>query len=782
MLMKKIILLALSVLLLLGLAACGGGDADETVKVMVNCSEGVTVTSENPTYVKLGEDAHFEVSFEEGHAVDYLSEGEIVDGVLTLKGVTRRTLVNLTAIDLGYGTDAEYYYFFAGASSDTSSLANGAKVQAGTPVTVSANDDYRTFIGWSIGWRTNDTSKMISLDRSFTFRLSPELAGKSGVIKLFANYLDSDAFIYDPNGGVVNTSSFNAADNLYYSTELSAGCLKVTMAQSYREVFETVALFFDDGTFTREGYVLCEYNTKPDGSGTSYSLGSRYYPDPAAGGGKIYCIWKKASEEFTVADIDMPLPDGITADKAPDWRTSGVSILNYTADSEEVVIPEFIGGKPVIAISQDAFKNKKVKTLVIPKTVQRVYDGAIKGCDKLETIYYPDGIYYISDNALDAASYTSFKHLYVNATMAPRFSNTGEGAFSVKLSRLLASYKKNRIIVIAGSSTYQGLSSEYMEALLQGQYTLINFGTTRTTNGIIYLEAMQKLAHTGDIVLFAPENSTYMMGENELYWKTVRDLESMNNFWRLIDISNYKGVFSAFASFNSEYKYKRLPTFKQGSGQVPLRYEHAMVRIDKGEVNKYGEYLGKSDEVAYVDSYFITMNDMYKTKFESSWQNVEDQVKNKDYKDPNNVTWASILSSPFKENVNRAITSAKLSGAKVYFTFCPVDADKLFDECKSKSHLAAYDAMMANKDNFVFDGVLGKSASYTLDHAYFYDCAFHVNDTGRALRTYRMYVDICNLFGKTPRGFLSEGTSFAGCDFENGNSTGVPNIIPDYLK
>ena len=90
--------------------------------------------------------------------------------------------------------------------------------------------------------------------------------------------------------------------------------------------------------------------------------------------------------------------------------------------------------------------------------------------------------------------------------------------------------------------------------------------------------------------------------------------------------------------------------------------------------------------------------------------------------------------------------------------------------------------MMANKDNFVFDGVLGKSASYTLDHAYFYDCAFHVNDTGRALRTYRMYVDICNLFGKTPRGFLSEGTSFAGCDFENGNSTGVPNIIPDYLK
>ncbi len=784
--MKRIIVSLLLVLLLLGLAGCGLGDNEEKVKVMVNCSDGVTVTSENPTYVTVGEDVSFDVSFAEGHGLDYLSEGELKNGVLTLKGVTRRTLVNLTAINLGYDTSKEYYYFFQGASGDVSTLANGSKVQAGTPVTVTANDTFRSFIGWSIGWRTNDTTKMISLDRSFTFRLSPELAGTSEVIKLYANYLDSNAFIYDPNGGTVNTSSFNATENVYYSTELSGGCLKVTYSESYREVYETVALFFDDSTFTREGYVLAEYNTKPDGSGTGYSLGSRYYPDPTAeSGGRIYCIWKKAAEaeDFTYADINLPLPDGVTRDKAEHWRENGVTILNYTQDDEEIVIPETIDGKPVIAISPGAISNKKVKTLVLPKTIQRVYDGAVVGCNKLETVYYPDGIYYITDAAFDTASYTSFKHLYVNATLAPRYASTQEGAFSLKLSRLLASYKKNRIIVIAGSSTYQGLSSEYLEALLSGQYTVINFGTTRTTNGIIYLEAMQKLAHTGDIVLYAPENSTYMMGENELYWKTIRDLESMNNFWRYIDISNYKGVFSAFASFNSEYKYQRSPLVKlNASNSVPIRYEHSMLVLDKGTANKYGEYTGKADGVPYVDSYFITMNDIYKTKFESSWQNVEDQVANKNYKDPTNVTWASILASPFRENVNRAIASAKLSGAKVYFTFCPVDADKLFDECKSKSHLAAYDAMMANKDNFIFDGVLGKSENYTLDHSYFYDCAFHLNDTGRALRTYRMYVDLCDLLGNTPKGFLSVGDSFGGCIFEEGNSTGTPLTVPDYLK
>ena len=43
------------------------------------------------------------------------------------------------------------------------------------------------------------------------------------------------------------------------------------------------------------------------------------------------------------------------------------------------------------------------------------------------------------------------------------------------------------------------------------------------------LEAMQGLAKEGDVILYAPENSSYMMGETELYYKTLRDIEGMNN-------------------------------------------------------------------------------------------------------------------------------------------------------------------------------------------------------------------------------------------------------------
>jgi hypothetical protein len=67
----------------------------------------------------------------------------------------------------------------------------------------------------------------------------------------------------------------------------------------------------------------------------------------------------------------------------------------------------------------------------------------------------------------------------------------------------------------------------------------------------MYLEAMQHYANENDIILYAPENSSYMMGEGTLYWKTLRDMEGMYNIFRYIDISGYSNVFGAIAEYNS---------------------------------------------------------------------------------------------------------------------------------------------------------------------------------------------------------------------------------------
>ena len=74
--------------------------------------------------------------------------------------------------------------------------------------------------------------------------------------------------------------------------------------------------------------------------------------------------------------------------------------------------------------------------------------------------------------------------------MAPRYTNTGDGGFAVKLSRFLAARDEKKVVVISGSSTYQGLGTEYMESLFDGEYTVINFGTTRPRPGLFYLEAL----------------------------------------------------------------------------------------------------------------------------------------------------------------------------------------------------------------------------------------------------------------------------------------------------
>ena len=151
---------------------------------------------------------------------------------------------------------------------------------------------------------------------------------------------------------------------------------------------------------------------------------------------------------------------------------------------------------------------------------------------------------------------------------------------------------------------------------------------------------------------------------------------------------------------------------------------------------------------------------------------------NNNYKDPDNITWVSMDSEVLANEVNRVIAKAKLSGAKICFSFCPVDADKLVEDARSYDWMLAYDDMI--EDVYDFDGVVGSSVNYVFAHEYFYDNAFHLNDIGRAYRTYRMYLDIAELLSFEPRDFLAVGTRYEGCIFEG--ESGEPLISVDFDK
>lgn len=742
---------------------------EKTYRVMVALDDGFTVTTENPVEVKEGESAVFGITIEEGFVFSSASAGiyDETAGTLTVSNVTERMSISFSVEALGYDPSVTYSYVFKGAVGDFSSVKNSSSVSEGTLITVTSINTDRYFIGWSYGKKAIDGGEIVCAEREYRFRLLPDIVS-DGVLYVYANYTDANVFYYDLNGGTLNTDTLNMKANDYYTASYFNSKLKITLKDKYFSYAECASLFWDDGTFVNEGYVLKEYNTKPDGSGEGYSLGSKFYAPTEAG--ILYCIWEQANpgSDFGYLDVTLPLP--VESGYASHWNENGVIITMYRGDGSKVVVPEKIDGKPVIAIRAGAFSKADVETLVLPRTILKIEDGAFVDCSSLTTLYFPDSVYYISDAIFDESTYGSFKHLIVNATMAPRYSNTADGAFAVKLSRLLAARDNKKVVVISGSSTYQGLGTEYMEALFDGEYTVVNFGTTRTRPGLFYLEAMSHFTDSDDIVIYAPENSSFMMGETYLNYKMLYETEGMYNLYRYVDISNYHGYFSSFAELNRDYRYTR----------QERRYENI---CEVKSINKYGDYQHK-DRAAYectyyADAYHITFNNRFKSMQEGPWSDVENQEKNKDYTDLTNPTWKSIDTPEMLRQMNFAITAAKSSGARVYFGFCPADANALVDEAKNEEWLLRYDEMIL--ENYCFDGIVGTCADYVFNHKYFYDCAFHPNDYGRTYRTYLLYRDISSILGiKNPTGIYDKGTEYEGCLFETG-SDGTPVTKVDFL-
>ena len=776
--MRKILPLVIFILALALFSSCSPTQVEnDTVRVMVTESEGITVEGQNPKDVPVGSDVTFDVKINTGYVFDGVSVGEydLENGKLTVKGVERRTRVKFEIANVGYDSSARYVYIFKGGDGDTTSVTSHQRINAGTRITVSAGANDKRFVGWSFGDSYENGADIVSYDRTFTFRLAPEFTS-NGSLTVYPNYIESNVFYYDSLGGKINKSSYNLESNNYYKCEVDGDRIRFTMLEKYFEYAECATLFYDDGTFSRDGYVLKEYNTKPDGSGDSYSLGSKYYPGE---GETIYCIWEPVASQtdFLWREISMPKPS--SAKYADRWYTEGVEIFEYSGGGDKLTVPEYIDGKPVISIAQGTFDSEEFSTIILPKTIQRISDGAFKLCTSLTTMYYPSGIYEITDNVFDEKTYENFTRLIVNATVAPRNTTSTDGGFAVKLSRVIAHRDEKLIIVISGSSSFQGMSTPYFEALLDGEYRVINFGTTRPRPGYFYLEALSHYTDRDDIFVYAPENSAYMMGENTLNWRFLYDLEGMNNLFRYVDISNFKNYFSSFGELNRDTIYTKAPKRYEQICENGYKSGNSYVTTDK-----YGDYQHPSRNgyvgiAKYVDTYFVTMNNRVKSINDFLWNDTENQEANKDYTDPNNVTWTSIDRPELVAQLNMAISKAQSTGAKVYFSFAPTDADKLVDEAKNEEWLKKYDQLI--DELYCFDGRLGSCIDYIFNHNYAYDCAFHVNNYGRVWRTYQMYEDICTKLGITDvKTVDGAGTDFNGCLFEEGTTT-EPRFGVDYL-
>ena len=601
---------------------------------------------------------------------------------------------------------------------DYSSARNGERYPQYTFFRVETRvPDGLTFVGWSIGAPLRGGEEPISTELVYTFRIEE-------TTYLYANfkspYPAETTITYHMNGGASNTGEtfVQTVDTLYFTAPNT---------------------LYDAGGFTREGYVLLEYNTKADGTGEAYSPGCK--ANAVDGKLDLYCIWAPVSTGFTTA----------SATYSVSWRETypSVKITGYTGDDETLVIPETIDGKQVVSIGTGAIANKSFTTLVLPRTLREVEDGAFAGCSSLKTLYMGDGILSISNDAFDEATYSNWSEFRLSATTPPRYAASYDGGYRVKWDRLMrgVASRKKMIVFVSGSSSFHGIATEYLETLLGGEYFVVEYGTIRTTNNMVYMEAIANFVGEGDIVIYAPENSIYQFGCPTLSWKLFRDLESSQNVWRYIDVKNYENVFGAFQEYQNE-------RWQKNGGNYSL--------YPKNNADRNGDFQN-AEHKGYCLGYDSTNHGYFTVTLNDKVNSITTITQQISLDNPDQ--WVDIGS--YASDVRRILGRVTDAGATVYFGFCPVNENALTSEAKTSEQQAAFDALIA--ETFGFE-LLGSCSDHLYAWQYMFKGSdgsdFHLNDYGRAINTYRMYTHLCEKLGLTPVSMKAYGTTFSGCLFE----------------
>ncbi len=67
----------------------------------------------------------------------------------------------------------------------------------------------------------------------------------------------------------------------------------------------------------------------------------------------------------------------------------GIKLIEYIGKSDIVVVPELIDEKAVVSVAKNAFSDKNVRAVSIPRTVKNIEKSAFENCDTLVTLRVP---------------------------------------------------------------------------------------------------------------------------------------------------------------------------------------------------------------------------------------------------------------------------------------------------------------------------------------------------------------------------------------------------------
>ncbi len=103
------------------------------------------------------------------------------------------------------------------------------------------------------------------------------------------------------------------------------------------------------------------------------------------GGAVALCLITLAVMFLYFTGLCVATPQGFDTEHSG----TGLSIVSYSGDEETLIVPDYIGSKPVVKISEKAFYgNKTVKKAILPDTIKTVGNSAFANCTALKQVEF----------------------------------------------------------------------------------------------------------------------------------------------------------------------------------------------------------------------------------------------------------------------------------------------------------------------------------------------------------------------------------------------------------
>lgn len=322
------------------------------------------------------------------------------------------------------------------------------------------------------------------------------------------------------------------------------------------------------GIFTRPGYTLTGWNTRPDGSGVPVGLGSRVEP---AEGLTLYAQWSEWSPEELFR-----------------WRegADGVTVTAYLGSERTVTVPAELDGQTVRGVAEGAFLNVDCETVVLPDTLYALEDGAFRGCT-LSTLYLFDNIRAIGDPVFEGCE--SLATLRLNAAEEPVYSGTYFDTFQDKFDRLVSLKDRKKIVLFAGSSVRFGFDSAALDAAFPS-YEIVNMGVFAYTSAMPQMDLILTCMGEGDVLLHSPEfdvSDLQFCTSNDIESRFFNMMESNYDTLALLDLRRYGAVFTPL----ERYLAVKDPMPKKSYALSASDFDEDGEPVDSPSYNEYGDYV-----------------------------------------------------------------------------------------------------------------------------------------------------------------------------------------------